>query len=807
MLTAPVGSAFIWEYLPIKDGPQKKLKEGGGSDVSRLNPSLWVSVQGKFTVKNMKNPRFTPNLKNRQIWAIGALGLFAWACAEAESLDAIGRAKEIDALVLSKLEQQKLPPNARATDEVFLRRVYLDTVGRIPSLKETQAFLADPAADKRVKLIDQLLASPGYQQNYFNFWADVLRLKSTTIGGGQSLPAGLAYADWLKQSLAANKPYDVMVKELITAEGKTYDNGAVGFYIRDYNMQLDNMAVTTQVFLGTQMVCAQCHDHPFDKWSMMDYYQMAAHTYGVTGSNGLVGRSVTDTMYSKKGKKGKNGSAASAAERKEMGKAMTEILRPLRYNTVVRTSRALKLPHDYQYDNAKPFDVVQPVIPAAFAPDGKVTVEGQSPVDAYAQWMTSKENPRFTLVIANRLWKKVMGQGVIEPVDELTDSTVPTNPALMTYLEKLMKELSYDMKGFLRVVMNTESYQRASYTKELTLGEPFYFPGPLMRRMSAEQIWDSMVVLYKPQADRVSLEAELERENLLTRVRWLDNALAALSDEELTAGAKRIAGVQKQLAADVRKAQEDLTKAQEAKDEDGIRAAKRVVAKQRNEIDQAVEDIVYEMGYQKFVQLAKDGKIKEQTDPEMATEITAVLKSKNGDKLGFDEALAAVQKMRRSRLNQIEEAQRDRMRDTFDVSKEDAKEFSRFAYNCEKVMVRAADVRSPAPLGHFLREFGQSDRELIENSNKEATVGQALMMLNGEQFEDILNPFTVLSRALKGAKDADAAVDTLYLSLLSRRATVEEKKLLGSMIQSGDTKGQADALWALINTKQFLFIQ
>ena len=755
----------------------------------------------------MKNPRFTPNLKNRQIWAIGALGLFAWACAEAESLDAIGRAKEIDALVLSKLEQQKLPPNARATDEVFLRRVYLDTVGRIPSLKETQAFLADPAADKRVKLIDQLLASPGYQQNYFNFWADVLRLKSTTIGGGQSLPAGLAYADWLKQSLAANKPYDVMVKELITAEGKTYDNGAVGFYIRDYNMQLDNMAVTTQVFLGTQMVCAQCHDHPFDKWSMMDYYQMAAHTYGVTGSNGLVGRSVTDTMYSKKGKKGKNGSAASAAERKEMGKAMTEILRPLRYNTVVRTSRALKLPHDYQYDNAKPFDVVQPVIPAAFAPDGKVTVEGQSPVDAYAQWMTSKENPRFTLVIANRLWKKVMGQGVIEPVDELTDSTVPTNPALMTYLEKLMKELSYDMKGFLRVVMNTESYQRASYTKELTLGEPFYFPGPLMRRMSAEQIWDSMVVLYKPQADRVSLEAELERENLLTRVRWLDNALAALSDEELTAGAKRIAGVQKQLAADVRKAQEDLTKAQEAKDEDGIRAAKRVVAKQRNEIDQAVEDIVYEMGYQKFVQLAKDGKIKEQTDPEMATEITAVLKSKNGDKLGFDEALAAVQKMRRSRLNQIEEAQRDRMRDTFDVSKEDAKEFSRFAYNCEKVMVRAADVRSPAPLGHFLREFGQSDRELIENSNKEATVGQALMMLNGEQFEDILNPFTVLSRALKGAKDADAAVDTLYLSLLSRRATVEEKKLLGSMIQSGDTKGQADALWALINTKQFLFIQ
>lgn len=253
----------------------------------------------------MKTPSFTQNLRNRQIWAIGALGLFAWACAEAESQDALGRAKEIDALVLTKLEQQKLQPNARATDEVFLRRVYLDTVGRIPSLKETQAFLAETAADKRTKLIDQLLASPGYQQHYFNFWADVLRLKSTAIGGAQSLPAGLAYADWLKQSLGANKPYDVMVKELITAEGKTYDNGAVGFYIRDYNMQLDNMAVTTQVFLGTQMVCAQCHDHPFDKWSMMDYYQMAAHTFGVTASNGLVDVRCPTRLTPKRVRKGR----------------------------------------------------------------------------------------------------------------------------------------------------------------------------------------------------------------------------------------------------------------------------------------------------------------------------------------------------------------------------------------------------------------------------------------------------------------------------------------------------------------------
>ncbi len=716
------------------------------------------------------------------------------------ALDVAKTAAEIDALVLKKLEQEKLAPNALTSDDVFLRRVYLDTIGRIPTLKETQDFLADTAADKRAKLIDHLLASDGYVQHHFNFWADILRFKNTLTNGGNA--AGAAYAEWIKKSLAENKPYDQFVRELLTAEGKTYENGAVGFYIRDYNMQLDNMAVTTQVFLGTQMVCAQCHDHPFDKWSMMDYYQMAAHTYGIQSTNGLVGRSLP-TGYGNGGKK--SGGMSSREDRVMLGKAMTEILRPLRYNNVIHNDRALRLPHDYPYSDAKPKDVVKPFIPASFSKEGDVAASGKSPVEGYAAWVTSPDNPRFTLVIANRLWKKVMGQGVIEPVDELTDSTVPTNPALMSRLEGLMKQVNYDMKAFLRVLMNSETYQRASHNKELALGEPYYFPGPLMRRMSAEQIWDSLVALYKPQSDKPSLETKLDYENLLTRVRWMDNALYALSDAELAANAKKIADLQKKLSAQVRQAQIDLAKAQEAKDEDAIRAARRVVTQQRATINQAVEDIVFEAGYRKFVELAKAGKLKEQADPELAKEISQVLASKNGDKLSFDDALAAIQKIRRTRLNQIEEVQRDRLRESLKVSKDNAKEFSRYAYNCERVVLRAADLRQPAPNGHFLREFGQADRELIENANKEATVGQALMMLNGEQFENLLNPFTMLSRSLARARDASEAVDTLYLSLLSRKATAEEKKLLASVIT--DDSGKADALWSLLNTKQFLFIQ
>ena len=754
----------------------------------------------------------TPRLQSIALVALATMGASAVSVSAKDSPKdpLVARAAQVDQLVAKRLADEGIEPNAPASDEVFVRRVYLDIAGRIPSIRETRQFLASKEADKRRQLIDELLASPAYVENFYNYWADILRMKSTMVGGNQSLPAGLAYAKFIKESLADNKPYDQLVRELLTAEGKTYENGAVGFYIRDYNMQLDNMAVTTQVFLGTQMVCAQCHDHPFDKWSQMDYYQMAAHTYGVRATNNA--RQLDSGAYTMGmtmmggGKKSKSKMAAAQKEaRIELSKAMTEILRPLRYNYVVTTDRALRLPHDYAYDDAKPKSVVEPTIPVSFAPDGNIAKDGENPVVAYADWMTSPNNPRFTLVIANRLWKKAMGMGVIEPVDELTDSTVPSNPALMTYLEGLMKELNYDMKEYLRVIFNSETYQRSAYTKDVQLGEVFHFPGPVVRRMSAEQIWDSMNTLIKPNPDAISRDARMETDNLLTRIRWMDQALNALTDEELAEGARQIADLQKELSAGVRKAQEDLEKATEAKDEKAIRAAKKIVSSQRSTINDAVQDIVFQMGYAKFQDLAKSGKLKEQGDPILAKEIESVLKSKNGAKLTFDQALAAVQKERKARLAKAEEAQRDKMRVVYQVTKANAREFSRYAYYSDNVAIRAADVRSPAPLGHFLREFGQSDRELIENANPDATVGQALMMLNGNYFAELTNPFTVISRAMDRAESTEDVIDTLYIALLSRHATDEEKKLLTPVIESNPKTGKAEALWTLLNTRQFLF--
>jgi len=730
------------------------------------------------------------------------------------------KADQVDTLVSANLEKQKLQATAPVTDDVFVRRVYLDIAGRIPSLKETADFLADKATDKRAKLIDELLASDGYVQNFYNYWADILRMRSQ-LAVGNSQPAGAAYANWVREALEKNMPYDAMVREMVTASGKTYENGAVGFYLRDYNMPLDNMAVTTQVFLGTSMVCAQCHNHPFDKWTQMDYYQLAAHTYGMTGTNGLSNPLLSGLYgggYGKgaKGKKVKGSQSAMAAlppglERKDMGKAMSEILRPLRYNTVLDQTdkKALQLPHDYQYTDAKPKATIEPVIPASFSKDGKIVKGDEKPVLPYANWMTSKDNPRFTTVIANRLWKKVFGMGLIEPVDEITDSTVPSNPQLMTFLEQTMKDLNYDMKAYLRVLYNSAAYQRAAYTKDVELGEIYHFPGPLLRRMSAEQIWDSMVTLYKPNPDTPSIEAEIERDSIIRRIEWLDRSLNALTAEELGKATAEIAMKQKQLAADVRKAQEQLTEANKTKDEEAIRAAKRVVGSQRKAIDEAAEEIVFTTGFKKFAELARDGKLDEQVkDPEFAKEIATALKGKDGADLGLEEALSIYNKGLRKRLADLHEKRLKRDAEQLKAdTKQELTSLKAWESYRDTYMMRAADLRSPAPNGHFLREFGQSDRELVENANEDATVGQALMILNGKTFTNLMNPYTMISRAIRRTATPDEAIDTIYMALFSRKATDEERKVLTPVVADNTVTGKGDALWALLNTRQFYFIQ
>ena len=253
--------------------------------------------------------------------------------------------RKIDSFVQKNLREKKLSPNPIASDEIFVRRIYLDVIGRIPTQKETVDFLSDPSSEKRQHLIDKLLDSDGFVSHQFNFMADLLRVKSRL----RNIPGG-PYVDFVKKSIRENKPYDEFVRELLSSEGYYAErgNGALGYYLRDFGMPEDNMSNTVRVFLGTRLECAQCHDHPFDVWTQRDYFEMVAFTGGVLmrldppveGAKNL--RQMT-----------RRGELEESARRN-----LQNILRPLSYGIKGTGTGVARLPDDYQSDNGEPDEIV-----------------------------------------------------------------------------------------------------------------------------------------------------------------------------------------------------------------------------------------------------------------------------------------------------------------------------------------------------------------------------------------------------------------------------------------------------------------
>ncbi len=218
----------------------------------------------------------------RTMKVIKSLTLLVMALAPAlvAAPDTKSAAARVDELIEAGYDRHEVEPNPGIDDATFVRRVHLDIIGRVPTASETREFIGSKDPGKRVRLIDDLLDSPGYVSHQFNFWADILRI--TTRMNGQGIENGIAYTHWVKQAISTNMPYDQFVRGLVTAKGIIDENGAVGFYLRDRGMEIDHLATTVQTFLGTQMVCAQCHDHPFDEWTQMDYYKLAAFSTPVS---------------------------------------------------------------------------------------------------------------------------------------------------------------------------------------------------------------------------------------------------------------------------------------------------------------------------------------------------------------------------------------------------------------------------------------------------------------------------------------------------------------------------------------------
>ncbi|MBL9157599.1 MAG: DUF1549 domain-containing protein [Verrucomicrobiales bacterium] len=759
----------------------------------------------------------------------------------AEEFDVAAAAAKIDAMVEAMLAKQGLKPNEAIDDATFVRRAYLDIAGRIPTIEEAENFHGSDYPRKREQLITDLLESEGHMSHAYNFWADVLRINSGLgVGGTQ---AESAYQLWVKDAIEKNKPYDQFVRELVSARGMIWENGAVGYYIRDRGMPLDNMSNTVRIFLGTRLECAQCHNHPFDKWTQMDYYQMAAFSYGMdarqydsenrlalskqqreertrmhvkaTGNEKfpqienearlqrftedkkyasyLERFKMTDEQFRAMAKKSMDAYAAYEHKNRGINNAVNEIYNPLRYVKAAEVEKTLKLPHDYQYDDAKPNDPVS--ARTMFGKEIDLSKVDDSTIDAYAAWLTSKENPTFTRVIANRLWKRVFGHGVFEPVDELTDVTPVSNPELLAYLEEMMKTLDYDMRKYQEVLYNTKAYQRGANHQEMVMGEHYYFQGPLLRRMSAEQIWDSIVALALPEADgyRPRIESQVAS---VEKVRRIYGALENRSEKEYIAMVKEVGEVFESVRPREDKLRAESAKALEAGDKDRFQKLRNDLNGIRNETRKAVEKIAYKNVGEKV-----DG-----SDLLAAMGMSEMTMGANGSMMneaGEGERVVLTKLPKPEMPQPPAGLEKNAKRDWVNRQRNDYKTYTSLVSQ----MARASELESPARRGHFLREFGQSDREVIENAAAAASVPQALNLLNGPMVEALTNQFAVFGRRLHEAGESDEKIRMIFQGMLTREPSAREMELSRAEVAEKGDAAYAGLVWTLLNTQQFLFVQ
>ena len=692
--------------------------------------------------------------------------------------------KQIDTLLAQSWQKHKITPNAPVDDATFLRRAYLTVAGRIPTYEEAKAFHSCIAKDKRAKLIDSLLSSEGYVQNFFNYWADVLRAQTQGVAGSTTAEN---YVNYLRTSLRENKPWDQLARELVSSEGSCFDTGAIGYYMRDRGMPLDNLSNTTRIFLGTRMECAQCHDHPFDKWTQKQFFEMAAFTHNMTASSY---RSKGNDEVSKMIRQDK---ALDKETQDLMRQALQEVFRPLRDTLVVQNKSSIRLPHDYKYQDAKPKDVV----PASVMFGKPVTITKESnTIGEFGQWLTSAENPRFTTIIANRLWKRVFGVGIYEQVDEMMDTSVASNPELMRFLEKQMVALKYDMKAYLRMLLNTQAFARAS-EKEAPPGVPYYFQGPVFRRMTAEQVWDSMVALVSPEPEQPNWSArERERRELNNRHN-LAKMLDKTEPELLFEAAKLVAAAMKDQNKEFDQLRKELDVARAKDDKEKSKEIQRRLGESQRILRETVSRCFYEA--------AKKSNNKE---------IQAQLAASAGD--GPME-MAMMNMMENARVDARDAPLNEKLMTRIKADEallgikdpKSIKSYENYQKTLHQTWSRAAELPSPAPRGHFLREFGQSDRDVIENASDEASVPQALTIMNGSLLSQITSGWSTFSLNLRKAATNEEKIDVLFLSLYSRPPTAKEK---AQMLQTIESYASNKALWeditlAALSTQRFIFVE
>lgn len=358
----------------------------------------------------------------------------------------------IDQHIFANLKQIGIPPSPVCDDSTFLRRVSLDIGGRLPTIEETRAFLADKAPGKRDRAIEALVNSPDYADYFANKWTALLKNQRAEAA---DITANFAFHAWMRDNLLANTPYDQIVRQILASTGTIVSNPPVAWYkrVKEPTTQVEDVA---QLFLGVRMQCAQCHHHPFERWTQGEYFHMAAFF-------SQIGRKPTaiageDLIFHKR------------------GIAQTE--------------------HRKTHVMLKPAGLGEP--PLDIAPD-------DDPRLALADWMARKNNPFFSKALVNRYWKHFFKRGLIEPEDDLRDTNPPTNPELLDALAKHFTDSSFDLKSLVRVITQSHSYQLSSVTNGHNVADRQAFSHYYPKRLTAEVLLDSIDAVTASKTDFADL--------------------------------------------------------------------------------------------------------------------------------------------------------------------------------------------------------------------------------------------------------------------------------------------------------------
>lgn len=341
----------------------------------------------------------------------------------------------IDDLVNLKLKKLRMEPSPRAEDDIFLRRVYIDLVGQLPTAEEYTAYMTSTDADKRAKLVDDLLGRKEFAEVWVSKWAEWMMMRSSNQTSYKSI---VLYYTWLSDQISNNVPLDQMVRSILGANGGTFKSPATNFYQieRDTLKVSENVA---QIFMGMQTQCAQCHNHPFDRWTQDDYYSFAA-------------------FFSQIGRK--------------QGEDYRE--------TIVFNSGGGDVRHP----------VGNRVMAPVFLGGGPADTQGKDRREVLANWLASPQNPYFAQNFVNRIWHHFFGIGIVEPVDDVRVSNPPSNDPLLKELAKQFTESGYDFKKLVREICLSEAYQRSTVTNPSNELDSRNFAKQTLRRIKAESMLD-----------------------------------------------------------------------------------------------------------------------------------------------------------------------------------------------------------------------------------------------------------------------------------------------------------------------------